>query len=496
VVVAGLCFFFFRKTKASASTALLAEPWSKVAAKAPRKIGGKAGVHSCNVLEISADSQRLWQFDARSGRFVLNREQISVKGQTTPARLVSKDWRALWQPRLNIAWLSPEHVFLRVAQLPLSDPNETLAMVELQLEKLSPMPVAQIVWSMHVLPQTKDDLQTVIVMIVARNIVEEFLGKLEGQGFLADRLESPLIDQLQAARVSEDGAWIYPEASVPGAALVAWWYGGVLQNLALVKLPSANRPESLKEQLLQMSWAGELEGWLTSRPRWHLVANEVVAAEWEPVIRQGLDEPVEVLPPLLASELAGLMARRAAQADPKAGMLPVEFAARYQQQFVDRLWMRALLALGGLYAVGLVIYFIALQVALFRTQGVEKHVAEIAPAYTNAIQLKARLNVLTDRQELKYAALDCWKAIAEHMPEGAVLESSNLGDGRRLTLVGTAPGDQVQALYTFEGDLRKHLKDGQPLFSREGGEHLNIRQGSGGTVNWNFSLELKRVEIQ
>jgi len=82
------------------------------------------------------------------------------------------------------------------------------------------------------------------------------------------------------------------------------------------------------------------------------------------------------------------------------------------------------------------------------------------------------------------------------MPEGAVLESSNLSDGKRLSLVGTAPGDQVQALYTFEGDLRKHLKDGQPLFNRDGGEHLNIHQGPGGTVNWNFSLEVNRVEVQ
>ena len=45
-------------------------------------------------------------------------------------------------------------------------------------------------------PQT--NLQTVVVVIAARNVVEEFLGELEGQGYLADRLELPLLDQLQA----------------------------------------------------------------------------------------------------------------------------------------------------------------------------------------------------------------------------------------------------------------------------------------------------------
>ena len=46
-----------------------------------------------------------------------------------PARSVTKDWRSLWQHKLNIAWLPPERVFLRVAQFPLSDLDDTLAMV-------------------------------------------------------------------------------------------------------------------------------------------------------------------------------------------------------------------------------------------------------------------------------------------------------------------------------------------------------------------------------
>src|SRR5262245_53001022 len=198
--------------------------------------------HSCNVLQVGPETRQLWQFDARNGGFVLNREQTSFAGESLPSGIIKKDWRALWQHKLNIAWLAPEHVFLRVIHLPASDFNETLSMVELQLEKLSPMPVAQVVWSIHVLRHAQGNLQTVILMIVARNVVEEFLGQLEGQGYLADRLEMPLVDQLQATPISEDGAWIYPEASGAGnMALVAWWYGGVLQNLDLITMPSTNR---------------------------------------------------------------------------------------------------------------------------------------------------------------------------------------------------------------------------------------------------------------
>src|SRR4029079_11532778 len=129
----------------------------------------------------------------RNGGFVLNRQQVSMAGESLPGRLVAKDlrslfqrqlhgalfaagkdFRSLFQRKLNVAWLPPENVFLRVIQLPHSEFNETLAMVELQLEKLSPFPVAQIVWTIQVLPHTGGNMQTVVVVIVARNVVEEF----------------------------------------------------------------------------------------------------------------------------------------------------------------------------------------------------------------------------------------------------------------------------------------------------------------------------------
>ena len=239
----------------------------KAAARPITKKARKAPIHSCNVLQVAADARHLWQFGSRGKGFVLSREQTSLGAEPLPAKAIAKDWRNLWQRKLNIAWLPPEQVFLRVAQFPVSDFEETVAMVELQLEKLSPMPVAQVVWSIQVLPQAEGNLQTVIVMIAGRNAVEEFLGKLEGQGYMADRLEMPRLDQLRATTVTKDGAWIYPEpASANPTALVAWWYGGALQNLALLMLPPTNRPASLKEQLLQMAWAGELEGWLTAPP--------------------------------------------------------------------------------------------------------------------------------------------------------------------------------------------------------------------------------------
>ena len=170
--------------------------------------------NSCNVLQVAPDANRLWQFDAKGGGFALKREHSGSRDKNLPAGLVAKSWSSLWQPKLNVAWLPPENVFLRVIELPKSSFGETLAMVELQLEKLSPTPVTQIVWTIEILPQAMaENLQTVVVVIAERNDVEEFLGALEGQNFLADRLEAPMLDQLEATPATEDGAWIYPSAA-------------------------------------------------------------------------------------------------------------------------------------------------------------------------------------------------------------------------------------------------------------------------------------------
>ncbi len=453
--------------------------------------------HSCNVLQAGVATRHLWQFDARNSSFALKRDQTVSAGEPALEKLAGKNWSSLWQPKLNVAWLPPEDVFIRVAHLPRSTPEEVRAMVELQLEKLSPIPVTQVVWTMQILPHTSGPMDTVVVIIAARNTVEEFLGHLEEQGYLADRLELALLDQLQATAVSGDGAWIYAEAGRT-VALVAWWYGNVLQNLDLLHLPlKGERATGLKDQLMQMAWAGELEGWLTSPPAWHLVADAETVKEWEPLLRQGLEQSVEITAPLSGTELAARTAGRAAKADPKDNLLPAEFTARYRQKFVDRLWMRGLLAALVLYGVGCVVYFVSVAVLGYFTGQKEDRVAAMGPAYTNALQTIARYGVLKDRQELKFAALNCWEATAELMPEGLTLDSMNFNDGQNMSLAGTVPADQLISASDFSGKLRKATTPGgQLLFTVDGGDPFQSQVRPGGVAVWSFGVQLRRGEAQ
>jgi len=456
-----------------------------------------ARLHSCNILHTGADGRRLWQFHAQ-GNFGLAREHTATDGEALPANLARKSWGSLWQPRLNVAWLPAESVFFRVVHLPAGNFSETLAMVELQLEKLSPIPVGQVAWSVHPLPPQSDspnDLQTLIVVLVERKQVEDFLGQLEGQDYLADRLELRALDQLSVASVTENGAWIYPGlCGGHQTALVAWWYNGKLQNLNTLTLPgTGDRAVALKEQLSQMAWAGELEGWLTSMPHWTLVADDDAVAEWEAPLRRGLDAAIHLVNPLKPAELAARTAKRATQADPKSNLIPPEYAARYRNQFVDRLWIRGLLAVGALYLLGLAVYFAVVGVQGFRVGRLEARVVSMGPTYTNAIQLRERYNVLKTRQELKFAALDCWRITAELLPESATLDSFNFSDGRKLSLSGTVPADAVNAALEFYGAMRKATLNGQAMFDAGKGQELSTRPVPGG-VRWDFGLELKQTE--
>ncbi len=464
--------------------------------------------HFCNVLQMGADGRRLWQFDARNDRFSLNREETARNGEQLSPNIIGKSWGDLVQKKLNVAWLPPENVFLRVAQFPVSTPEETRSMVELQLEKLSPIPVTQALWTMHVLPETTpraqgENLQTIVVIVVSRDAVEEFLGKLEGQGYMADRIELPMFDQLQGTRITGDGAWVYPETHGPeGRALIAWWYSGTLQNLGLLTLENGpNRILSLKDQLMQMSWAGELEGWLTSPPRWHLVAEP--RDEWEAILREATEQPLEVVPPLPQQELAALTAKRAAQGDTSSNLLPAEFSTRYQQQFVDRLWLRGLLAALVIYGIIVAIFFVAVQVFGHFTDKVEARAHELAPAYTNALAQAGMLQVLKERETLKYAALDCWEAVAKTLTENLTLETMNFsgagsaaGNGNgRLSLRGNCPADKMSEVTDFFEALSKQEKNGVALFNTAGNEgpvtHLNA---GGATLSWSFDLDLKQAE--
>ncbi len=448
--------------------------------------------HSCNVLRATGDDRELWSFHAAGEAFKLSRRELKLPTEALPARLVGKDWQTLYQKKLNVAWLPSDRVFLKVAQIPAANEAEAQSMLDLQLEKLSPLPVQQVVWTFDLLPGKSGPLRTAVVVIAERSYVEQFLGKLEEQGYQADRLEAPIVDQLRATKPDRNGVWIHPGLGPDRqSCLLAWWYGGTLHNVTLLRVPP--EPESgryLRQQIAQMAWAGELEGWITGPPRQVLVAGPELAVTWEPWLR-GEGEPVELAAPIPPEEVAALTASRAASPLPRPSLLPAEHTARYRQQFIDRIWMRSLGVLLGLVIAGTLVYLGALQLLRLQVNKIEKDYLAQGILYTNVMKTKAEVQVLQDQIDLQYAALECWRAAATLLPSELTLESFNFQRGKTLLISGTGPAESSKSAGDYSEALGKSVYKDQPIFSKVNSPP-DIRTVPGQGLRWNLTAELKR----
>jgi Tfp pilus assembly protein PilN len=207
-----------------------------------------------------------------------------------------------------------------------------------------------------------------------------------------------------------------------------------------------------------------------------------------------LNEPVQVIPAPAAADLAARTARRAA-ANLKADLLPAEYGERYRHQFFDRLWLHGLGYAGVLYAIVLVIYFGAVAIQGYRTDQLEAQVSALSGDYTKAQQLTAQYQILTQRQQLKYAALDCWKQVAEQLPEGINLQRLSFSQGERLSLSGSTPAENIDTLFNFNTAMQKLKVNGQFVFDQNVLDQV-APKNVGGNLQWNFSLMLAHPDAE
>ena len=447
----------------------------------------------CNVLRESASERRLWQFRPRGPACTLVREHAAVGSERLPAKAIAKDFQSLWQKKLNVAWLPPGDVFLSVVELPTTDAAEIQGMLELQLEKLSPLPAAQTAWTYVPLPRREGALTRVLLVVASRHAVEAFLGRLEAEGFLADRLELPQVDELLACLGQGDGVWVFPRRTKERFfALIAWVAGDEVRHVGLTFLPETGWPEVIKSQLAQVVWASELDGWLSAEPTAHLVAEGELAAEFELLLREFSGQSVDVRQPQAEPALAQLTATRARASQPVA-LLPAEYATRYRQLFADRIWMRSLGAVVMLYLLGVLGYFAAIEWARHQQDSVKQAHRGIAQTYTNTLQTAQRVKILQNQMNLKYAALDSFKAVAEQMPEGLILNSFSFQRGSKVALFGSAPQNEPGKITDFVRNLQAVEANGRRIFSNVTSPSIRANPTTGQN-SWSFECELANPE--
>jgi hypothetical protein len=412
-----------------------------------------------------------------------------------PSGVAGRDWQLLIQPRLDVAWMGSDVACLRILELPTTEPSELGPMVELQLEKISPMPAAQAVHGFEVLPGPAGSAgTTVLVAIAARSLVEQRLASLAEKGFVADRLDVPLAREL-AGRAKEDGLWIVADpGGSAGLLAVAWRVEGRMRHLDVLRVaPGEAGARSLASALTRVAWAAEVEGWLPSIPAVRIVAPETIAQALAPALSEWSGRGVPVVEPVREPAQVAADSARVALARTGLTLVPEDVATRNRQAFVDRLWMRGLGSVGAIYlmaVLGGLAWFTHKESELSDEQ---VNVRGLAQHYTNAMRLRDQVLILEEQANLRFAALDCWKAAVETLPDELTLTSMNFVRGRTLRLDGTVDPSRRDAVTRYNSELLGVKVRNQSLFASVKPAQVQVR---GTMATWSFEADLNRLEAK
>ncbi|MSU84735.1 MAG: hypothetical protein EXS21_06415 [Pedosphaera sp.] len=447
--------------------------------------------HACNVLSLRNGERHLYHFAVNKSSAVPAGQWEVAADKPLPANVVLRDWRLLIRSRLDIAWMPPESVFLRAVQLPACAPAELAGMIEFQLEKLSPMPPAQVVWTVESVAHPDATQQTALVTIAARSAVEAFVEKLEQGGYMADRIELPMVRRLLAKPVQGELLRIVLDGSgAQQVALLGWWTDSVLRDVSMIRLPVQGAAQLLLAQLNGTAWAAELDGWLAALPPVTVVAAEAEADPLLEALQGWCARPVSVEPPGAEPDLARLTASHALQPSP-ASLIPEEVRTRQRGQYVDSLWVKGLTALAMTYLAGVFVYLAVLTYQKSAVETLQGETRSMALQYTNTLQLKARVRVLQEQVALRFAALDCWNAVVEKLPEALTLVQLDFKNGRILLISGNASEGDRAEVTRYNDLLRAVTSEGKPLFSEVKPATMTPR---GPLLVWSFEAELRREE--
>ena len=421
---------------------------------------------ACNVVDCSSGRQQFWRFTGSKNQMKLVDVRETESGEKIPDKHLDRDASQMWRAHCqNDAWLPADKVFFRVLHLPLCNARELPDMVEMQLEKVSPLPLGRAVWSFEVVPVHRADReqQTVVVMLAERTEVEECVGELEKAGYFPDRLEAAVIHQVMATPQGgerPDGAWIYPrflEERV--VCTVAWWDEGVLQNITQIILSSAEHLNELTEQLTAATWAMEMEGLLTGSTHWHLVIASEHGEQWLPTLNEWAGKGVEIKPPPDASALAAACATRAERPLEQGNLMPPERRADYHRRDVDRVLGGILSWMLLLYGMLLVGYFVLNSQTADREEAKYQQLKKMKAMEKEVGVLVAKRNLLVLQRNSRMTALQVLKEVAEQMPEELSLGFINSvevrGEGNNITLTGEVKSGQGKRVDDYRNNLAR-----------------------------------------
>lgn len=450
---------------------------------------------TCHIVTKSGDQTFLDSFATKGKAFSLVKGFEAGADDAFPKVKFDKTWRDSFSPQLNVGLLPSSSVFFRVIELPTVELGEIDEMLELQMERLSPLPPSQVFWSYEIIqnvPGADEDqatTTTVLVIIAEQKEVYRFVSDLESRNFYADRVS---IDNLGNFLHPPDRSDLLRLISTNRGdyfqILVQWWIGGKLQNVSQVVTTSHDKLViQVEQEVRQTFWSGQMEGWVDEMPPVEIQCQTEDQAKWSQVKDNLGLENIEFSEVVESGAVKSDLARAFGKGVVQSDLMPEDTRAAHASRQFDSLWMTGLVCLALLYLVGVGVYFIFLNQAHSQRTEVKDKIQLISGSYTNALKIEERIRVTENQLQLRYAALDAWKSVVESLPPELSFKQFKFSKGETLLLNGQGP-DRANAQVDIYVDALTALarEDGSKFFKSVQRKNISNTRG---VMSWTIECQ-------
>jgi len=423
------------------------------------------------------------------------RGQSAVVAQGTVASLADplpEDVAGKRSGSVTIA-LPASQIVMRIMHFPVLAPEELAGAVALQVDKFSPFPVEQMVFSYEVLAQQGDET-AVLIAIAQRSSVASWGDGLRRGGSDVARVDSAALGLWQALLAGGALASERRESLLlvdADEVVLLIHDGGKLLTISGLGQPGdLSDPtvcEDLAEEVSRILMETDAEQGPGMQPCLVLAAiDEGSLGALQVALQQRVDAEVCVgLGGAFPDGVAGVLQRGTAAGitPPPLNLIPPEWVRDSESQLFRKQLIYAGCALLGLWflllAVGL--GYMAWQRSRLRYLR-EAEQQWLAPA--NAVRsMRLQANLVDRYRDRRHSALECLREISSIQPEGVDLISFTYRKGDGIELVGEADSGELVLAFNQrlnESELFEDVRPGTRTRTRQGRHRFSFELMFGG----------------
>lgn len=420
---------------------------------------------------------------------------------------VSGAWpRGAEAPPLAGAWKHPERrpegllslaapgdrALMRVLDLPTEDRSEVPSMVELQIDKISPFPVDNLLYSYEVLLE-RPGLTRVLVAGMPREDVDKLVAPLREAGRLPARVDLSLMGWWRLLRdrleVAGDGRCLALVIE-PGETACLAAEGG--SPILLRSLPPLGADESSAREL-----ADEVAFTLTTLDReWGPSANTRVLvfhlgdapSAWITLLQQATGRSVDARPLDAAVPLSEGMALRAWEQAEAGGLnlAAPEWKERATARRMQRRLLAAVGAVAGLWLLAVGGFLAADRMDQQRVARLKERLQKLKAPTQHVREVKERVESLRQYGDRTHSAIECLREVCVVLPPGVELSSFTYKKGENVSMRGSAEAANASKVYDFLEGLQR-----SPIFQGITEQPVNeSRRGAERRIEFKATLKL------